>query len=398
MKAIRFNASIPRYLTGRALGRMYSGALYSSVSCTTFAEVPEPELPAKDWVKVKTRYGGICGTDLSTVNLHTSPYYTPLSSFPCTLGHEGFGYNRETGERVVVEPLLWCRPRGFDDLCPACRRGETNLCERVTAGNMAPGTSIGFCRDTGGSWSEIFTAHQSQLYPVPDSIDDENALMVEPFSCGLHAVLQNTPKKDDTVLVLGAGTIGLGILAALRALNAPARVLVAVRHPFQAEAARRLGATEIISKDLYESVARYTNAKLEKPIIGKRIMIGGADLTYECVGSDGALDDALRITRSGGRVAVVGVPGLAKGVDWSSIFVKELQVSAAFGYHHAEQFADRRWATFELAIDLMAQGKIDLGWMVTHKFKLTEYKRAFRMFKNKSRHQMIKAVFEFDVK
>ena len=125
-------------------------------------------------------------------------------------------------------------------------------------------------------------------------------------------------------------------------------------------------------------------------------MIGGADLTYECVGSDGALDDALRLTRSGGRVAVVGVPGLAKGVDWSSIFVKELQVHVAFGYHHAEQFQGRRWATFELAIDLMAKGKIDLGWMVTHRFKLSEYKRAFRMFKNKSRHQMIKAVFEFN--
>ena len=395
MKAIRFNASVPRYLTGRALGRLSTGALYSGLSCTALKEVPEPEPPAPGWVKVKTRYGGICGTDLSTVHLHTSPYYTPLSSFPCTLGHEGVGYD-PVGERVVLEPLLWCRPRGFEDLCPACQRGETSLCERVTVGKLAPGTSIGFCRDTGGSWSEVFTAHESQLYRVPDSISDESALMVEPFSCGLHAVLQNPPKKDDTVLVLGAGTIGLGVLAALQALDLPARILVAARHPFQAEAARRLGATEIITGDLYESIAEHTGARLEKPIIGKRIMIGGADLTYECVGSDGALDDALRLTRSGGRVAVVGVPGLAKGVDWSSIFVKELQVHAAFGYHHAEQFQSRRWATFELAIDLMAKGKIDLGWMVTHRFKLSEYKRAFRMFKNKSRHQMIKAVFEFN--
>jgi threonine dehydrogenase-like Zn-dependent dehydrogenase len=242
----------------------------------------------------------------------------------------------------------------------------------------------------------VFTAHESQLYRIPDSISDENALMVEPFSCGLHAVLQNPPEKDDTVLVLGAGTIGLGVLAALQALDMPARVLVAARHPFQAEAARRLGATKIISGDLYEAVAGNTNAKIEKPIIGKRIMIGGADLTCECVGSDGALDDALRLTRSGGRVAVVGVPGIAKGIDWSSIFVKELQVHAAFGYHHAEQYQGRTWATFELAIDLMQKSKIDLGWMVTHKFKLNEYKKAFKMFSNKGRHQMIKAVFEFD--
>ena len=390
MKAIRFNASVPRYLAGRTLGRVYSG-----FSCTALKEVDEPEPPGPGWVKVKTRYGGICGTDLSTVNLHTSPYYTPLSSFPCTLGHEGVGYD-PAGERVVLEPLLWCRPRGFDDLCQACRRGEISLCERVTTGQLAPGTTIGFCRDTGGSWSEVFCAHESQLYRVPDSISDESALMVEPFSCGLHAVLQNPPTKDDTILVLGAGTIGLGVLAALKALDAPGRILVAARHPFQAEAARRLGAAEIISGDLYEAVAKHTNAKIEKPIIGKRIMIGGADLTYECVGSDGALDDALRLTRSGGRVAVVGVPGIAKGVDWSSIFVQELQVSAAFVYHHAEQYQGRTWATFELAIDLMQKGKIDLGWMVTHKFKLSEYKRAFSMFSKKSRHQMIKAVFEFE--
>ena len=390
MKAIRFNASVPRYLAGRTLGRVYSG-----FSCTALKEVDEPEPPGPGWVKVKTRYGGICGTDLSTVNLHTSPYYTPLSSFPCTLGHEGVGYN-PAGERVVLEPLLWCRPRGFEELCPACQRGEISLCERVTEGKMAPGTSIGFCRDTGGSWSEVFCAHESQLYKVPDSISDESALMIEPFSCGLHVVLQNPPKKDDTILVLGAGTIGLGVLAALRALDAPGKILIAARHTFQAEAARRLGATEIITGDLYEAVAGHTNARLKKPIIGKRVMIGGADLTYECVGSDGTLDDALRLTRSGGRVAVVGVPGIAEGVDWSSIFVKELQVNAAFVYHHAEQYQGRIWATFELAIDLMEKGKIDPGWMVSHKFKLNEYKKAFSMFKNKGRHQMIKAVFEFD--
>ena len=140
------------------------------------------------------------------------------------------------------------------------------------------------------------------------------------------------------MLILGAGTIGLSLLAALRGLGSQAQIVVAARYPFQAEAARRLGASEILSRDLYAEIAQRTGGAVLKPLIGKQVVTGGVDRTFECAGSDLALDDALRLTRPGGTVVLVGVPGIAKNVDWTSIFLKELRVVAAYTYHRAEQF------------------------------------------------------------
>lgn len=435
MKAILFNATIPRYITGLLLGRLSTPLLWSGLSCTSISDGPPPDLPGPDWVRIRTRYGGICGSDLGAIRLKSSPYFSPFVSFPYTFGHENVGTIAEVGpeagdwqvgQRVVVEPILWCRPRGFadDELCQFCARGEINRCQHHTEGRLAPGLLIGSCRDTGGSWSEQFVAHRSQLYAVPDSISDENALMVEPFACGLHPALQHFPGDDETVLILGAGTIGLCTLAALRALGSQARILVVARYDFQADAARRLGASEVIQargEALYAEVARLTGARLHRPMIGKQVMVGGVDRTFECVGSDAALDDAIRLTRSGGQVVLVGVPGIARGVDWTAIFAQELTLTAAYAYHHAERWQGRTWTTFELALELMSSGQsfvherapqpikndspratgsyssgqVELGWMVTHRFRLEEYDRAFRLLGQKGTHQIIKAVFEF---
>jgi len=408
MKAIQFEFSIPRYALGLALGKVLPKIYWSGLSCTVARETQPPALPTPAWVRVQTRYGGICGSDMGTIRLHTSPYYQPFSSFPFTFGHENVGViaetgpeagDWETGERVVVEPLLWCRPRGFEELCRYCARGEINLCERLTEGDLAPGLITGACRDTGGSWSRSFVAHPSQLYRLPDQVSDENGLMVEPFAVGLHAVLQNFPADDDTVLIQGAGTIGLCTLAALRSLGGRARVLVLARYPFQAQAAERLGANKVIltrNADAYQEIASRTRGRVWKPTVGKRVVTGGADLTFECVGSDAAIDDALRLTRAGGRVVLVGVPGLAKGIDWTTIFAQELTVRAANIYHHAEPFQGKTWRAFDLAIHLMASGKADLGWMITHKFTLDDYARALETVSNRGQSQAIKAVFTFE--
>ncbi|MCA9870291.1 MAG: alcohol dehydrogenase catalytic domain-containing protein [Anaerolineae bacterium] len=406
MKAIRFNATIPRYAAGLAMSRVRSSLLWSGRSCTYVEEVPVPDLIGPDWVRIRTRLGGICGTDIGTIHLHTSPYFSPFASFPYTIGHENVGVIAEVGpeagdwqvgQRVVVEPLLWCAPRGFsrDQWCPNCARGEINQCQRVTEGNIAPGIIIGSCRDTGGSWSQSFVAHRSQLFAVPDHVSDENALMVEPFAVGLHPALSDTPGDDETVLILGAGTIGLCMLAALRAVGCQATILVAARYPFQIEAARRLGASDVLTGDLYDSVASRTGATLHKPIIGKRVVSGGVDRTYDCVGSDATLDDSLRLTRSGGKVILVGVPGIAKGVDWTAIFAQELTLRASYIYNNAEQWRGQTVATFDVALELIASGQVDLGWMVTHRFPLDKYSDALALHGKKGSSGLIKAVFEF---
>ncbi len=408
MQAVRFFLTLPRYILGRSVGRFYKPVLWNGLSCTYFDDVPEPDLPGPEWVRVKTRYGGICGSDLGAIHLNVSPYYSPFSSYPFTFGHENVGYlselgeaiqGWEVGERVVVEPTLWCRPRGFTDLCDYCARGEINRCERLTSGTLAPCRSTGFCRDTGGSWSEAFLAHESQLYRVPPGLSDENALMVEPFACGLHAALQHLPAHDEAVAILGAGTIGLVTLAALRALGSQARVLVFARYPFQGEAARRLGANDVIltggRADHYEELVARTGGQIMQPIIGKRVVVGGVDHTFECVGSDSGVDDALRITRAGGRVTLVGVVGIAKSIDWANICDNELQVTGAYIYHHIEKFEGKTWRTFDLAIDLLNRGVVDLGWMVSHRFEISNYKEAITAHHNRNKNQLIKAVFDF---
>lgn len=408
MKAIQFNATIPRYALGRALGGIAPALLWSGLSCTSYVDIPEPHLPGADWVRVRTRLGGICGSDLSAIHLQTSPYFSPITSFPYTFGHENVGEIAEIGpgvsgwkpgERVIVEPSLGCEARGFTEMCPACSRGEVNLCERLIDGQVSAGTMLGFCRDTGGSWSAGFVAHASQLYRPPQQLSDENALMVEPFSVGMHAALTHFPGEDQTVLIIGAGTIGLCTVAALRALGCQARLLVLARYPFQAEAALRLGASQVISsahgKDYAAELARLTGMRLLAPIIGRRVPLGGVQTTFDCVGSSLSADDALHFTRSGGKVVLVANLGQAKGIDWSAVFQKELDVQASFVYHHAEPYAGKAWRAFDLALHLMESGQVDLGWMVTHRFRLEDYRRALALTSRHGANRIIKAVFEF---
>lgn len=406
MKAIQFDAAIPRYALGLAGQKVTPSILWSGASCTSMRDVPEPKLPNDEWVKIRTRYGGICGTDIGTIHLHTSPYLSPLSSFPFTFGHENVGAIAEVGaragdfqvgERVVVEALLWCKPRGFQEVCRFCARGEINLCERMTEGILAPGVQPGFCRDTGGSWSEYYLGHTSQLFRVPQNVSDENALLVEPLAVGLHAALQYPPRATDTVLIMGAGLIGLVTLAALRATGSKANIWVVARYGFQADAARKLGATEIIDGkgDYLAEIGKRTDGQVLKPIIGKRILYGGGvDMTYECVGSDSSIDDSMRLTRNRGRVVLVGVPGITKGVDWTAIFSKELEVIASYIYNHAEPYKGENRSAFALALELMQNG-LDLSWLITHKFKLEDYARAFDLLERRGANKAIKAVFEF---
>ena len=406
VKAIQFVQSIPRYLLSKAIGRFYPPIFWSRFSCLEYRDVPEPSLPNEDWVRVKVRYAGICGSDMGLILLHNSPSLSALTSFPFTIGHENVGTIAElgagvrgfkVGERVVVDPTLSCEVRGFADLCSACQRGDTNLCQRFAEGNIPPGLLIGNCRRTGGSWSPFFVAHKSRLFKVPPSVDDENGVMVEPFAVALHAVMRNLPCDDETVLVVGSGVIGLCVVAALRALGSKARVIALAKHPFQAEMAGRYGADEVIrlARGYYQELAEILGARLYRPIMGKPVVVGGADLVFDCVGSGASIDDALRFARSGGKVVLVGLAALPKGIDWTPIWLNELQIKGSYTYG-LELCQGQRMHTFQVALDLMAEGKVDLAPLVTHKFKLEDYRRALATVARKGQSGVIKAVFAFE--
>ncbi|MFQ6001100.1 MAG: zinc-binding dehydrogenase [Anaerolineae bacterium] len=406
MKAIQFIESVPRYLISKIIGPFYRPIFWSPLSCLQYREVPEPPLPNENWAKIKVRYGGICGSDMNTIFLHNSPALSAFVSFPFTMGHENVGIIAELGsqvkgfregERVVVDPTLGCQVRGFTHLCPACQRGDTGLCERSTEGEIAPGLLTGLCRDTGGSWSPYLVAHASQLFKVPPEVNDENGLLVEPFAVALHAVLRNYPQDEDMVLIIGAGAIGICIVAALRSLGSKTRVIVLAKYPFQEEVVKRYGADQVIHlrQDYYQELAPALGATLHRPLLGKPVVVGGADIVYDCVGDGTSLDDGLRFTRSGGKMVLVGLAAMPKGVDWTPIWLNETEIKGSWIYG-TELYQGKEIRTFQLALDLMAEGKVELAPLVTHKFQLDDYQRALAAVANKGRSEVVKAVFAFE--
>lgn len=408
MQAVQFIQSVPRYALTKALGRVARSIYWSDLACLQLRDVPEPRLPTPEWVRIATRYGGICGSDLGVILLHSSTTASAITSFPFTLGHENVGVIAEVGgavddlqvgQRVVVNPLLGCVARGFRDLCPNCARGEPNLCLRFHQGTVSAGTMIGFCRDTGGSWSPSFVAHRSQVIPVPGSLSDEEAVLAEPFGVALHAVLRNRPGDDQTVLVLGAGVIGLLTVAAIRAIGSKARVIVTARYPFQADAAARLGADVVLrarrGTDLYRQVAQLTGAEVLRPVIGRPLIQGGADIVFDCVGTGRTIDDALRLARAGGRVVLVGLASTPSGVDWTPVWLHEVEIRGAVAYA-IEDFRGERVDAVRLAVRLMAEKVVDLKPLVTHTFALADYRRALETVTSKGSSGVIKAVFAFE--
>ena len=406
MKALVFNPTIPRFAITKALSAVNLQALWGRFSPLQYREIPEPPLPGDDWVRVAVRLGGICGSDLHTIHLDASPSISALTSFPFVMGHENVGTVVETGramtgipegQRVTVEPALPCAARGFAAPCRNCAAGNYNLCLRYTDGQLSPGLMIGACRDTGGSWGRTFVAHRSQVFPVPDSVSDESALMAEPMACALHPLLQSPPPDRATVLVVGGGVIGQCTVAALRAMGNRARVVALVKYSFQGEMARRLGADVIVQLGRgdahYEPIADLVGGVLRRPILGKRVLIGGADLTIECVGSSRSVDDALRLTRPGGRVIMLGLASLPRGVDWTSIWLKELQVTGSYIYK-VEDWQGRRVRTMEIVLDWMARGMMNLGQLVTHRFPLSAYPQALATAMGKAQTKALKVVFQ----
>lgn len=404
MKAVVADVTIPRYLVTRAAGRLWRPAHWSRLSPIRLVEIPEPSLPGPDWVKVRVTRAGICGSDLHLVLLETSPSASVYASMPFVIGHENAGVVAEAGpasgvepgSRVVVEPLLPCATRGFADPCPACARGDYNLCTRFAEGHLAPGLGHGACRDVGGSWGEVMVAHRSQLVAVPVHVSDDQAVLVEPLAVAVHAVLRFVPPEASTVLVVGAGAIGLATIAALRALRPQARALVLARHEHQADLARTLGAAEVIRPSgaaHYRAIAEMTGSRLLRPLLGPPVLTGGADVTMECVGSARSIDDALRLTRAGGRVVMVGLAAAPRGIDWTPIWLREVSVLGSFAY--AREVVDGRSVrAMDLAMELLAAGRVNLLPLITHRFLLADFRGALEVALAKRRHGAVKILLQ----
>ncbi len=334
MLALELFRSVPRYVAARAVGERVPGLLAGPLAPLRLVNRDEPTVPGEGWARVRPRLSGICGSDLATISGRASFYFSSLVSMPFVPGHEVVGDLYESlgdlpaGTRVVLEPVLACAARGLEP-CGACASGSTGRCDRVTVGHVAPGLQTGYCADTGGGWGHMLVAHRSQLHAVPDSMTDATAVLVEPLACAIHAVLRARPEIGASVLVVGAGTVGVLSLLALREFTSAGPVLVVAKHPRQRELALRLGATEVIPpRDAVTTLRRATRAYRLNPERGASYLLGGVDVALDCVGSKSSLDLALRSTRAGGRVVLAGMP--ATGADLSPVWFRELDVAGAY--------------------------------------------------------------------
>lgn len=401
MLAIRFHYRPIRYLLTRWLGSGRPSLPVSRLGCITLDDVAPPALPGPEWVRVETTLSGICGSDLAAVTAHDSFTLEPFGAYPFTFGHENVGRIAEVGthvaswsvgDRVVVNPMLACRQRGLETECAACARGEYGLCRCTMEGVVGRGPMIGYCPATGGGWSASFVAHRSQLHAAGE-LSDEVAVLADPLASALRPVLLHPPGADDTVLVIGAGTIGLLTIRSLRALGWDGPLAVLGRYGFQLERAEQAGANILLSNraELYRWAESLPGARAYRPSLAPRFVEGGPSLVYDTVGSSATVPDALALCREAGRVVLVG--GAARlSADWTRVWYRQLTVAGIFAYGTA-RYGDRQVEIYEAALDLLKRdGFGDLG-MVTHTFALEEYRAALATALDKGGRRSVKVAF-----
>jgi threonine dehydrogenase-like Zn-dependent dehydrogenase len=384
MRALRVERSVARFAAARVASGLRPGG--GRLGPLALAEVDEPALPGAGWVRVRPRLAGICGSDLATVEGRSSRWFEPVVSFPFVPGHEVVGSD-EGGRRVVVQPVLGCEARGIDPPCAACSSGASNRCVHLAGGHLRPGLQTGFCADTGGGWSDSFVAHHSQLRAVPDGWSDEAAVVVEPMACAVHGALAAPAGEDLTAVVIGAGTLGLGVVAALARYRPDVDTVLAVaKHPEQRALARALGAGVVCEPaELRRAVRRRTGSWM----LDSGQLTGGAAVVVDCVGSAASLADALAVVAPGGTVVMVGMAGHV-GVDLTGLWQREVSVRGAYAYGPEPLVGGRH--SFDLAFDLVAAAGLER--LVSAAYPLDRYAAAIDHAATAGRRGGVKVVFD----
>lgn len=367
-------------------------------------DVPIPDLPNERWAVVKSRIAGICGSDLGFLQWKPMPSAEPYFALPMTPGHELFGEvaavgkrvrGLRVGQRVTIDPTLGCRERGFRKLCPQCRNGNPGICEHIAEGALRPGLLIGICPDTGGGWGEYFVAPAHRLTPLPDALDDDEASLIEPFAVCLRAVLNNPPRRKELVVVIGAGTIGLMNVAALKAVEPSCRVACVAKYPFQAKLAIRLGADHIVDAgqpDVMQRIGELAQTKVYPLSQGGAVLAGGVRLVYDTVTNSVTLNQALRMAQGKGRVIVLGLAAMPEGVDWTPTWMKEISIVGSLTYG-AETFRGKRQDTFGRAVSLLARRRADLRVIRPRKYPLEQFRQALTEAASKKTSGVVKVSF-----
>ena len=406
MRALVFRNSLPRLAATRLLSALSPRAYVGPLAPIRLEEVAEPALPAPDWLWIRTRLCGLCGSDTKQVFLNgafDNPM-TALISFPQVLGHEVVGTidavgpavdRGRLGQRVVLNPWLSCAPRGLP-LCEWCARGELAQCRNFTRGAITPGIHHGNSSQATGGFAPRVPAHESQCIPIPDDVSDEAAVLADPFSVSLHAIVRHPPPPGGVALVYGCGTLGLLAIALLRALHPGVRVLAVTRYDHQAQLAEKFGAQGCIAhrprRGIIEALGRAVDAPVEEPWRGLPMLNGGVDVVYDTVTSPETLEVGVRVTRSRGTLVALGVEK-PRRFEWTPLYFKELSLVGSNAFA-VEEYDGRRQHAMEWYFEFIRTRQLDVTPIITHRFALEDYGRAFLVCHDQGASGAVNVLFD----
>ena len=336
--------------------------------------------PEPGWVLFATKAAGICGTDVHLL-LGDTRHLIPDRNLPAVLGRENAGVVVEVGEgvtsvqpgdRVAVEPTHGCAE--FGGSCAMCRSGRYQLCQAGLAYVGMPLT-----RMIPGGFGEYSVAHASRLFRIPDHVSFEEAALLDTLAVTVHALNVGHPRVGMSAAVVGCGVVGLDQIQCLRV--AGVRNIVAVaKYPFQAELASELGAGEVVLLD--EGI---------DPVAEVMHMTGGwgVDQVYECVGGHtDAVAQSVAMCAYGGVVVMLGGSARPCPIDLQDMLLKEVHILSSNSY---STHAGKR--EFEVALDMVCDGRVDHERLVTHMFTPDAYRQAFEVAIHKGEYQAIKPMF-----
>ena len=340
---------------------------------------PKPA-PEPGWVVINTKAAGICGSDLHYLLGYTR-HLIPDRNLPAVLGHENAGVVVEVGEgvtrfkpgdRVAAEPLHGCIQ--FGGTCPMCEIGQYQLC---SSGLVHVGIPI--VKMLPGGYGEYSVVHESRLFEIPPNVTLEEAALLDILAVGVHAIKLGKPSMGDTVAVLGCGIIGLDTIQCVRT-EGVSNIIGVAKYAFQAEAAKRLGASEVIcledGLDPVEQVMRLTGG-------------WGVDQVYECVGGNtDAVEQGIHMCRPGGKVLMIGVFSGQRPVDLLTMILKEVDIISSNSYSTAGYKRE-----YQISMDLLSAGKVDHDSLITYKLPIEEWRKALDVSINKKGSQTFKAMF-----
>lgn len=307
--------------------------------------------PAAGEIRVNVSYAGICGSDVHIYHGHN-----PFAKYPRVIGHEFFGYidavgegidAARIGERVVIDPVVSCGH------CYPCSVGRPNVCSELKV--------IGVHRD--GGFSDYAVAPASNAYVVPDSIPDQLASMVEPFTIAANITAFLKPTPQDTALIYGAGPMGLTVIQVLKGVYGVKQVIVADRIEERLQMARENGADRTLNNQ-QQSVADQLIAENIHPT-----------LVIDAACHPTILQEAINVASPAGRIGMMGFSGEASSITQQSITSKELSLFSSRLNSHR----------FPQVIEWMAEGKIQPEKLVTHCMSGDEVEAAMTLFEKDQR-------------